>query len=273
MVKSFVNNAVKSSRNGLEKTLLDHTVDVLQTYRAIFGHSDEPNRMAACWRRFFKLTDNEWRAFHACAVPAIIFHDLGKANSGFQKAVSNGDRDAQLVRHEHLSALILFDPKFRQWLDSLSDCLPDVVISAVVGHHLKAVSGRIGTINTDPIRSTFTFYRKGFDQLLRIAKYQYPATQSSITGILIPKMWSYDGPNAVDFTTRRKELESFLRWMKRRLRKNDSLKRIHIAVRAALIVADSAASGLTHRRGLHRNPYYSAADSANQIVGKDVRLA
>lgn len=237
----------KSLRNGQEKTLLSHTEDVLQTFRALFGRIEMTTRLANCWRRFFRLTDDEWRAFYACSVPAIIFHDLGKANSGFQQAVKKGDRDSQLIRHEHLSALILFEAPFTRWLDSLPDCRSEIVVSAVLGHHLKAIQGKIGA-NTNANRSIFTFYDQGLEQLITYAKQEFQVDPPSCGDMSLAKSWSYEGANAVTFTRKREELDSRLQQFRRRLRKDESAKRIHTAVRSALIVADSAASGLTRER-------------------------
>ncbi len=70
---------------------------------------------------------------------AALLHDLGKANSQFQRALAPGNRPPQALRHEWVSAWLPL--KFRdldRWL--FSDCSQEVkwsVLFAVLGHHLK----------------------------------------------------------------------------------------------------------------------------------------
>src|SRR5690606_15325503 len=47
-------------------------------------------------------------------------------------------RDNQVIRHEHLSALLLQDEKVRAWLEANDKIDIDIALSAVLTHHLKA---------------------------------------------------------------------------------------------------------------------------------------
>src|SRR5258708_1949678 len=96
----------KSSKPGQDdKTLLDHTQDVLDAVEALFGHSGEPTRLGCAWMRFFGLTEADFDRFLRNLRVAAVFHDLGKANDGFQGEVRG--EGPQVVRHEHLSSLIM----------------------------------------------------------------------------------------------------------------------------------------------------------------------
>lgn len=72
---------------------------------------------------------------------AAVLHDLGKANSHFQEAVRHNT--PQALRHDWLSAwLVSGNPDLDRWLfRGLPDHRRNVVIAAVVGHHLKLRDG------------------------------------------------------------------------------------------------------------------------------------
>ncbi len=88
--------------------------------------------------RFFKLDKAVFPRFYTNGVIACALHDLGKANDSFQNALKRNSR--QFIRHEHLSAFLLNNEDLSQWLKS-GDADTDVIVSAVLGHHLKAAWG------------------------------------------------------------------------------------------------------------------------------------
>jgi CRISPR-associated endonuclease/helicase Cas3 len=96
---------------------------------------ESPTRLAREWLRFFRLENGEYSRFLTNTIAAAAFHDIGKANDGFQKVVTH--RGDQSIRHEHLSGLLLSLPDFRAWLrhNPLLDC--DIVLASVLSHHLK----------------------------------------------------------------------------------------------------------------------------------------
>src|SRR5437867_2284590 len=85
------------------KTLVDHTRDVIATVGFLYGTPDSPTRLGREWLRFFRLGREDYKRFHTNTIAAAAFHDIGKANDGFQKVVTH--RGDQSIRHEHLSGL------------------------------------------------------------------------------------------------------------------------------------------------------------------------
>ena len=145
----------KSSTAGGEKSLSGHVRDDLDAFAALFGHRERPTALAADWLRFFRLEPSAWAAFWTNAVTAIALHDLGKANDGFQQALQR--KGEQIIRHEHLSALVIALPEVERWLAAIPWLDVDLVLSAVVGHHLKA--GRISI--TSPLARGLLNKKKG----------------------------------------------------------------------------------------------------------------
>ena len=96
------------------KTLLGHTKDIMTSVELLYGTEDRPTHLALEWLRFFRLKEDDYARFLTNAMASAGCHDLGKANDGFQKAVTKkGD---QSIRHEHLSGLLLSLPAFKDWL-------------------------------------------------------------------------------------------------------------------------------------------------------------
>ena len=122
----------------VETTLLGHTSCVLAATEALFGDL-APSDLGHAWLRFFGLSGTDFPSFRHHLRVAAAAHDWGKANKGFQDAVTNGDD--QVIRHEHLSVLFLAEvfahPKARSWLKEAGIDL-DVILAAVVSHHVKA---------------------------------------------------------------------------------------------------------------------------------------
>ena len=126
----------KSGQNA--PSLAQHSEDVVAAFNALFGGVDEPSYLGKQWLRFFRLDTAAFPRFYANGVTACALHDLGKANDTFQDALKRNGR--QFIRHEHLSAFLLDSGDFSRWLKS-GNADTDIVISAVLGHHLKAVWG------------------------------------------------------------------------------------------------------------------------------------
>lgn len=135
-----MNSLLAKSPYGKHKTLkslCEHTRDVLDAARALFGTPDNPTRLCGCWLRFYRLDSDASKLFLSTLGAACALHDLGKANKDFQDVVRGG-RDGQLLRHEHVSGLLMILDGFRHWLEQRADVDWDVVLSAVVCHHLRA---------------------------------------------------------------------------------------------------------------------------------------
>jgi CRISPR-associated endonuclease/helicase Cas3 len=119
------------------RTLVEHTLDVVDAASALFGTGEMQTRLGYAWLRFFRLNnDEDQAAFHSNLLASCLFHDWGKANDGMQKLLIGGS-GFQLFRHEHLSVLLLAVESVDKWVRQRADIDWDVVLSAVGSHHLK----------------------------------------------------------------------------------------------------------------------------------------
>ena len=126
----------------MEITLTGHTKCVLWAIDALFGGKDSPTLLAKSWLRFFGLAEEDFPRFRRHLRVAAAAHDWGKANDGFQNMVEKTGE--QVVRHEHLSGLLLADmiadEAVSAWMkDAGID--PSIVLAAVLCHHVKAGAG------------------------------------------------------------------------------------------------------------------------------------
>ena len=96
----------KSRRNNRELSLERHLRDTEDAAQYIFRLD---RRWGQNWCRFFKLNDAEMqKRFLLNLRIAGLFHDIGKANEDFYRAVTSGPPFVtQTLRHEHISALVL----------------------------------------------------------------------------------------------------------------------------------------------------------------------
>src|SRR5262245_14716127 len=125
----------KSRRNGRKVTLEEHSCDTAKAAELIFNLE---KRWGRNWCRFFGILAADRERFLLTLKVAALLHDLGKANEDFYQAVTAFAAPPQTVRHEHISALILFLPQVRDWLAKNSALDLDVITAAVLSHHLKA---------------------------------------------------------------------------------------------------------------------------------------
>ncbi|MBD3284840.1 CRISPR-associated endonuclease Cas3'', partial [candidate division WOR-3 bacterium] len=124
-----------SGKPQLQETLLGHSQNVVESFECLFGNEAKPTRLSEQWLRFFRLEEKE--KFFVNGLAACALHDIGKANSGFQETIKQPG-GTQVVRHEHLSGLLLWMPEIKKWLTTIQNLDAEVVISAVICHHLKA---------------------------------------------------------------------------------------------------------------------------------------
>jgi CRISPR-associated endonuclease/helicase Cas3 len=225
-------------------TLLQHTRDVVDAAEALFGTSHNRTRLGGCWLRFFRLPVESWPVFHATLLAACGLHDWGKANDGFQAAIHGCGHQA--IRHEHLSALLAAQAPVWSWLASNPLIDREVVLSAVLTHHLKA-SGAESTTH-------------GFASALNGAqRFELCNSHDELTHLgdaiaarlglrspevfRIPTAWTFD-PIGGNVVPERKRIKIELRKFERAFSADKSRQRLMTAVRAALIAADAAGSGL-----------------------------
>ena len=229
----------KSGHNA--PSLTQHSEDVVAAFDALFGGMDEPSYLGKQWLRFFRLDIAAFPRFYANGVTACALHDLGKANDSFQDALKNSSR--QFIRHEHLSAFLLDSGDFSRWLKS-GNADTDVVISAVLGHHLKAAWGHPAT---GSYRGLYNPVIEGesmrvladhadYAAVLKLAVRKAGLSASLPYGVTEAGRWDEEQVWACA-----KSLQRRAKKMKKREALAD-LWQMTRAVKAALIVADSVGS-------------------------------
>ena len=226
----------KPGRQG--RTIVEHTRDVVDAFRALFVAGDGPSELALRWCRFFRVADPA--GFIANGLAAAACHDWGKANDGFQEMLVT--KKTQLIRHEVVSALIMERPAVRAALARDPALDVPLVLAAVVGHHLKAKRDGYGRPKADPD----AILRIYWDELRR--QLEPSAKALHLPGRLpdgVPKLWSF-APRAGDEDLNRaiRDLRDRLEDFEDEIDADEPRRRLFWAVRAGLIVADSAGSGL-----------------------------
>jgi CRISPR-associated endonuclease/helicase Cas3 len=274
----------KSHKDGQpDVTLADHARQVVIAAEALFGKADHPTRLGKCWLRFFGLDAKIWPTFHTNLIAACVLHDWGKANDGFQEDV-RGRRGCQAIRHEHLSALLIGLPEVMKWLASNPLIDVPVVLSAVMAHHLKARQnstrrdGFAEKLNGKTIVS-LSCEHGDFRNLVGHASKCLGLNGLDLTHL--PKTWQFEDSAGTDGIWPHAERikKEILDCLELNCGNNDSLPSPHyrllMAVRAALIAADAAGSGLI-REGksivewigeqFPDSPRWNAAEIWQQII-------
>ena len=226
----------KSPRGPATLTLLQHLRDTEHAASVLFRAG---TRWSRSYPRFFKLESNRHASFLLHLRVAALFHDVGKANEDFQAAMLANGFKAQSLRHEHLSALLLCEPSVSGWLAGNPDLDVDIIVSAVLSHHLKASSDGEWQVlqpkHATPTRLFFT------DEQVRGAL----ARVAELAG-LPAYAGSFPSTRYIDDAWR-PAWESLFERADRfssRLRRDVPRHRLSLAVKAGLIVSDSVASGL-----------------------------
>lgn len=220
----------KSGEGGRATTLRGHTEAVALAAQTLFGTPGAPSRLCASWLRFFRVDRTLVDQFIRHLLASAALHDLGKANDGFQSAVKGCGRQA--IRHEHLSALLLWQEPVRVWLRA-ERLDAEMVIAAVASHHLKVNSENFASPTTVADNPSFCVYTSVLPALATAMKFR--CSEPPAGG---EHMWTFAG----DVVPQR---EPFLRGMnvfKKQLRKDNTRLRLLLAVKAALIAADSVGS-------------------------------
>ena len=251
--------AKSTAPGGREITVAGHTRDVMDAAAALFGEPGDPTPLAAEWCRFFGLADPD--GFLRNARAAAFCHDWGKANDGFQRMLAR--RGDQLLRHEQVSAILMCWPSVWQWLEGGGFDVP-VALSSVVGHHLKCRDVDLGKAECEPdaglrLRwddADFRAFLRETAPALGLSP-EVPAD--------VPTRCDFGGSPDLDdlLDAARDRLES----LDRALRTDEPRRRMLWAVRAALVAADSAGSGLV-RTGRNVGEWIAEAfDPAGRLTG------
>ena len=223
------------------KTLLEHTKDIMNSVEWLYGTEDRPTRLAQEWLRFFRLKEDDYPRFLVNTLASAGCHDLGKANDGFQKAVTKtGD---QSIRHEHLSGLLLSLPAFKDWLSHNPLLDFDVILSSVISHHLKVDPERWGQQRGMSESFRLLTNQKGFIELLdeigQTLNLPVPFRPD------IPLFWSFQTHSSFfNFIDILESAKHQAYRFEKAIRKDESARRFLCSVKAALLATDSAGSGV-----------------------------
>ncbi len=227
----------KSPKNGHKVYLFDHTRHVMEAAETLFGKL-KPSRLGECWLRFFKIEQNPWPIFHATLRSAAAFHDLGKVNDGFQKTVEG--KGIQAIRHEHLSGLLMFHPPVWAFLQKVRGTDWDIALSSVLSHHLKVREGSLAALLQIGTNWSVKLPNQDYPDFNKILRLIHDADWPKI-----PVIWSFDDiRGAQSIPKGKKNLADYLEKLDESLSDTPVRANLLRAVRAALIAADAAASGL-----------------------------
>jgi len=225
-----------------EITLIGHTSCVLAAVDALFG-MDSPTRLGRSWLRFFGLPDEDFNRFRRHLRVAAAAHDWGKANDGFQDAVEK--RDDQVVRHEHLSGLLLAEvlavPEAQDWLKK-AGVDEAVLLAAVISHHVKVQrelpqgeqKHTLGALVSKRDSLSFRSDHPDFEKVWRLVQKEVGSSCPSTIGF--PTRW-----NKAKIREKSAALKLMLERMHGRLKADG---RWVAAIRAGLIVADAVGSAV-----------------------------
>lgn len=230
--------AKSKTKDGRQLSLVQHTTDVIDAGELLFGKPSARTPLGERWLPFFKLDVSLFDRFARTLCVAAGFHDLGKANDGFFDAVTRNGK--QVIRHEHLSALLMFHPPVWKWLSQHEGIDWEIALSAVLTHHLKAPQCDTITPQTMGLDHVQLCFGETFNELLQTIRRRvglegaWPA---------LPRYWTFarSGPG--------ENIRSHVVQLKAALEEfdehcGDGRRRLLWAVRAGLIAADGAASGL-----------------------------
>lgn len=230
----------KSARRGLPaKTLLQHTLDVMDAVDILFGDERSQTRLGDAWCRFFRLPG--FAPFIEATFAAAAFHDIGKANDSFQSAVLHGTRQA--LRHELLSALILALPEVGSWLNKRSDVDWEIVLAAVASHHLKTEHENFGSkIKLSDAAAVRLASANEFHELLAVIGQRLALSQVALP--TVPTTWSLGPGRGFDLVKHALTVQSRLDDLDDSLSQDEPRRRLLWAVRSALIAADALGSAI-----------------------------
>ncbi|MFH2130196.1 MAG: CRISPR-associated helicase Cas3', partial [bacterium] len=246
-----------------EETLLGHSLAVAEAFDRIFGTIGKPTRLTRCWLDFFRIStpENE-RVFLGSGIVAALLQDIGKANQPFQDILSS-HAELQVVRHEHLSGLILRLAVVRDWLHSLEGD-SELATLGVIGHHLR-IDKRQDFQSLSPDRTTFRLCPKAIDEIFHALAKRFGIRP--IQKKTVETVWSFSGRRgAFDAGQIARETQEWIKKVAHALKRDPERSRALSAIRAALIAADSAGSALV-REGVPLGAWIAEAFDETRLVG------
>jgi CRISPR-associated endonuclease/helicase Cas3 len=245
-------------------TLVGHTKAVIKSFNILFGNSDKPTRLSLRWLNFFRLSDNDFHVFYINGLLSCLFHDIGKANNGFQEMARR--RGKQLVRHEHLSGIFLQCREVQNLLTKIDSSNADIILSAVVCHHLKAAPRNHNFAEYLPgtDNQRFSVYPDELLSILRKVGQDLKEVRIDIPALSLPHKWNFYDEHGLG-TELKKQAEDVLTKFYRKLKRDFRLHRLLISVRAGLIIADSSGSGLV-REGKNIETWLKGAFQKDDLL-------
>ncbi|OJH33915.1 CRISPR-associated helicase Cas3' [Cystobacter ferrugineus] len=257
----------KSRLPGREPVTLE--AHLLDTERAALALFAPPSRWGRSFPRFFKLGEADSGCFLLNLRLAALFHDLGKANADFLAAVTSRHPVPQTLRHEHLSALILHLPEVSRWLATHPGIDLDIVAAATLSHHFKASDSgdefRWCQHRGTPRLSLHLDHPQVRAVLRRIA--EVAELQGDLPSL--PRdPWGAGGPWALAYDRGLCAARTFQRALGRDPRRRALL----LAVKAGLIAADAASSGLI-REGHPLLAWIEDITSMPSLTAEDIERA
>ena len=218
------------------------------------------------WCRFFQIHgEAAQQKFLLNLRVAALFHDIGKANEDFYTAVSQAGFKQQTLRHEHISALVLHLPEIHSWLGTNTVLDLEVITAAVLSHHLKAAeTGEHKWCQPRTRQKSVQLYL-GHSEVIAILKRIADIAQLKGLPALPSKSWGDVSP----WNQACRSGYSTARQFRRDLRENKERQGLLLGVKAGLIVADSAASGLV-REGHSINDWIEQVVHSKPIAHNDI---
>jgi CRISPR-associated endonuclease/helicase Cas3 len=227
----------KGLRTGREPVTLEaHLLDTERAALALFAPD-------SCWgrsfTRFFRLEEADSERFLLLLRLAALFHDLGKANTDFLAAVTSGAPQLQTLRHEHFSALILHLPQVRRWLTANPSVDLDIVAAATLSHHFKASDS--GEWKWCQPRGTPRLaHHLDHPQVRAVLHRVAEVAELGEPPVLPREPWGAGEP----WVPAHRQGVSAARAFQRALMRDSRRRSLLLAVKAGLIAADAASSGL-----------------------------
>ncbi len=238
-----MNEILAKSRKAGQKpvTLLGHTLDVIEAAQELFGDKT-PSRLGTQWLRFFQLPEETWPIFRRHLFASCAFHDWGKANNTFQAALHR--TGSQAIRHEHLSTLLIGLPSVTQPLQHAGYDVP-LLLSVVLTHHLKAGSRSSDLARRLPDGAKI-FRLIVNDHFQAVADVGLKVGLPQFDTSMFPETWRFgNNPNNVD--DHQDNIRGALMRLQSELATDSRRSRLLVGVRASLIAADAAGSGLVRQ--------------------------
>lgn len=249
-------------------TLESHLRDTENAATQIFRLN---GRWGRNWCRFFRIQSQAaQQQFLLNLQVAALFHDIGKANEDFYTAVSSPGYTEQTLRHEHISALVLHLPEVRAWLSTNPALDLEVITAAVLSHHLKAAKG--GEYKWCQPRTRKKALQLYFQHSEITSTLERVAAIAQLEGLptLPSKPWGSGNPWEQAYSNG----DTTARQFERKIREDSCREQraLLLAIKAGLIVADAAASGLV-REGHSINEWIDDVVHAKAIGYNDIAEA